>query len=58
MSSPRDYMRRAVLLLETAEEAAPGSPMVAQTYALLAIGNAVVAQVGLVVAVAEGGEET
>jgi hypothetical protein len=47
-------MDRARQLLAEAEEAAAGSPFQAQTLAQLAVANAVVAQLALVVAVAEG----
>jgi hypothetical protein len=55
--TPREYMHRAQVLLEQAEQAAAGSPYQAQTLAALAVANAVVAQLTLVVAVAEGRDQ-
>jgi hypothetical protein len=57
VSTPRDYMHRAQTLLLQAEEARAGSPYQAQVLASLAVANAVVAQLALVVAVTEGRDQ-
>jgi hypothetical protein len=56
MATAREYMDRAGYLLIEAEEARSGSPLVAQTAAELAIANAMVSALLLIVAMAEGRE--
>jgi hypothetical protein len=55
--TPRDYMRRARALLAQAEEARAGSPYLAQTLGVLSIANSAMAQLTLVVALAEGRDQ-
>jgi hypothetical protein len=52
----REYLDRAERLLAEAEGAAPGSQFLSQTLSALAMANAMVAALMLVVAVVEGRE--